>query len=105
MNEINQLNENEIRQYSKLHSEGGIGEQVSNALRDYNARLIDIKCNDFYADDNSSTKATINELLTQMKAVEEAMNEVDLMIDNLLFVIQTGILDEEDRIAHSVSEE
>ena len=103
MSEIDQLDENEIKQYRKLHSQGGLGEQVSNALKTYNMRMIDIKCNDFQANVNSSTKAAINELSAQMKNVAEEMEEVDIMIDCLLKAIEDSILDEEDRIANSIS--
>ena len=102
MSNIDQLDEKEIRQYPKLH--GGIGDQVNNALKTYNMRMIDIKCNDFQANVNSSTKAAINALSNQMKNIAEVMEEVDIMIDCLLYAIQDGVLDEEDRIAKSVSE-
>ena len=36
MSMIDYLDENEIRQYSELHSAGGIGCQVEKAMKDYN---------------------------------------------------------------------
>ena len=99
MYEFDHLDENEIMQYPELHSAGGLGEQVSNLMRDYKGRLIDIKCNDFYADDMSTTKDAISELIYQMKIISEAMDDVDFMIDNLFHIVKESVLKEEDKIA------
>lgn len=105
MSMIDYLDENEIRQYSELHSAGGIGCQVEKAMKDYNKRLIHIGNGDFQETDQSSAKAAIVALRAQMNAISSSMEEVDVMIDNLFYMLKTGILDEEDKIASNVPED
>ena len=105
MDNIHQLDENEIRQYKGLHSTGEIGDQVNSALKDYRARMISISCNDFYNDDTSSAKKALTELNSQMETIVDIMTDVDFMIDNLIHMMQAGILDEEENRARSLPED
>ena len=102
MYEIEKLDENEIRQYPELQS--GIGQKVHDAMTTYNARLIDIKCNDFRVNDQSSMHAVINELSNQMKNIADLMDDVDFMIDNVFHIINSAILEEEEKRANALAE-
>ena len=105
MEPIERLDENEIRRFKMLSSAGGMGSKAKEAMRDYDSRMISLHCNDFGTDDTSAAKATITELNKQMRAIGDVMSDVDFMLDNLIHIMQTAILDKEDSLARSITED
>ncbi len=101
MSSITELDENEIRQYNELNSSGGAGPKIHDALVAYNSRLNRVSGEGFNDDDTSTAHAVIDELFTQMSTVANMIDDVDSMIDNLIHIISTCILDKEDEIADS----
>ena len=104
MSAITQLDEKEIASYTCLNAPGGIGPKLQFAMDSYTGRLGLIAGQGFYDDDTSNAHAVIKELQTQMLVISRTMNEVDSMIDGLIYTIQTCIIDKENETAETVTE-
>ena len=87
MSGILNLDENEIRQYKKLDSTGGIGQQAEDAMFYYKSRLNLVSGEGFMDDDTSTAHAVIDELVVQTKEISEVIDSVDSMIDNLVYLL------------------
>ena len=104
MSAITQLDENEIASYTCLNAPGGIGPKLQFAMDSYTGRLGRVAGEGFYEDDTSNAHAVMNELVTQMRIISNTMDDVDSLIDNLIYVIKTGIIDKENETAETVTE-
>ena len=105
MEPIERLEENEIRNFKMLSSADGMGYKAKEAMRAYDSRLVSFHCNDFGAKDTSTAKKAISELNKQMRAIGDVMSDVDFMLDNLIHIMQTAMLDKEDSLAQTIAED
>lgn len=101
MSSITDLDENEIRDFTLLNTEGGIGPKVHDALAMYTSRLGKLSGDGFNDKDTSTAHEVIDELQSQMLTISGLMDDVDSMIDHLFLLIRTSILDKEDELADS----
>ena len=104
MSAITELDEKEIASYTNLNAPGGIGPKLQFAMDSYTGRLGRVAGEGFYEDDTSNAHAVMNELVTQMRIISNTMDDVDSLIDNLIYVIKTGIIDKENETAETVTE-
>ena len=102
MNEIKALDENEFSNYIELNKIQG--HETKSAMMNYISSLKTVRNEGFGRRDTSTAHQVINELIVQMSSVSEVMFEVDLMIDNLVYIIQADILDREEELANQLRE-
>ncbi|MBO7424793.1 MAG: hypothetical protein J6U23_03890 [Clostridiales bacterium] len=104
MGEVNitALDENEVSRYQKISN--GQGMHAKSSMQDYMDRLKLVREHGFKADDSCTVHGVIDELIVQMNDIYGVMEEADQMIDNLMHIIQTDIIDKEDELARSIRE-
>ena len=99
MSNITALDENEISEHVGSFSSSGVGHQLTESMGVYSRRLNNISNHSFGKKDTSTAHEVIDELARQMNSVSEVVAEANLMMDNLFYIMQTSILDEEDKQA------
>ena len=102
MSDITALEESEIREYTELTSGSGQGARLNRSIDTYQNRLNIIKHQCFRPNDTSTVHGVIDELIEQMDSVSEIMNDANMMLDDIFHIINTCILDEEDKKAEEV---
>lgn len=78
---------------------GSIGKGADSALSNYNEGLNQIVKSGFGTNDTSSVHEVIGELISSSNTILQAMDEVDFMLDCLLDMIWTDIIEKEDAMA------
>ncbi len=98
------LDENEITSYEnhKLNRNGGLGPKTQFALEQYTSRLDNLAGQGFGPNDTSTAHAVIDELREQMRKIAETTADIDTMIDDLVLMIETEILEKENKLAKDV---
>lgn len=104
MGEVNitALDENEVSGYKKIGSRQA--PRTKGAMQEYIDRLKLVREEGFKADDSCTVHGVIDELIVQMNDIYGVMEEADQMIDNLMHIIQTDIIDKEDELARTIRE-
>ncbi|MBO7453183.1 MAG: hypothetical protein J6U54_22860 [Clostridiales bacterium] len=102
MSAITELAEGEIRGYETFYSTN-VGSKASDALTSYTDGLKTLRSMSFGSDDTSTAHGVINALITEVSAVAETMEEVNLMIDSLFTLIDNEILTKEDQLSKTIT--
>ena len=103
MSDITKLNPVELRSYSKISEDGGVGSQARNALDAYTVRLGNISGVGFNSNDTSTAHGVIDALNTEITTLSDSREMVDTMIDTLIEMITTDILDKEDQLSQTIT--
>lgn len=101
MSGITGLDVNEIENFTKVSESKGV--LVHDALETYCNRLVGITNYGFNLDDASTAGEVVEELQIQVRAILDAIDDVDDMIDDLISRIQTDIIDKEDDLSSTIT--
>ena len=104
MSFIDSLDIEELKDFSVFSVSPGKGFKMENALTEYKTRLDSLStC--FSDKDTSTAHGVIDAVSFQTGEMLTIINEINLQVDKLIEAFETDIIQEEDRIAASLSEE
>ena len=102
MSAITELAEGEIRGNETFYS-NTVGIKTSDALQSYTDGLKTLRSMSFSSSDTSTAHCVINALITEVSAVADTMEEVNLMIDSLFVLMNNEILTKEDQLSKTIT--
>jgi len=100
MQYISKIDENEINEVASSIPRRSA--EYDKAFKDYYDALNLIVNDGFNPDDTSNTKASIVALMQKQSQIKSYLDGVDEMLVHLFNIIDTGIIQEEDRIASEI---
>lgn len=103
MSDITKINPIEMRSYTKMSQDGHVGVQARSALDTYTTRLGNISSIGFNSKDTSTAHAVIDALNAEISTLSESMEMVDSMMDALIELIVTDILDKEEQLSSTIT--
>ena len=105
MKDILNLDINQIQNLPNFSGDSGEGNKVNEALESYCNGLINVSNNGFYSDDTSTAHGVIDALEYQVASLSETMIFIHTIIDEVIGMINSDVIEKENSISETVLED